>query len=90
VHGIGGVLGVICLGIFGEVAMNPTGSNGLIYGGTSFFLKQTVAALGAALYAFLFSYVALWIINKVTRVRVTREDEEAGLDAALLGETAYV
>ena len=90
VHGIGGVLGVICLGIFGEVAMNPTGSNGLIYGGTSFFLKQTVAALGAALYAFLFSYVALWVINKVTRVRVTKEDEEAGLDAALLGETAYV
>ena len=90
VHGIGGVLGVICLGIFGEVAMNPTGSNGLIYGGTSFFLKQTVAALGAALYAFLFSYAALWIINKVTRVRVTKEDEEAGLDAALLGETAYV
>jgi len=90
VHGIGGVLGVICLGIFGEVAMNPSGSNGLIYGGTSFFLKQTVAALGAALYAFLFSYAALWVINKVTRVRVTREDEEAGLDAALLGETAYV
>jgi ammonium transporter, Amt family len=90
VHGVGGVLGVICLGIFGEVALNPTGSNGLIHGGTTFFLKQTVAALGTALYGFLFTYAALWVINKVTRVRVTKEDEEAGLDAALLGETAYV
>jgi ammonium transporter, Amt family len=90
VHGVGGVLGVICLGIFGEVAMNPTGSNGLIYGGGTFFLKQTVAALGAALYGFLFTYVALWVINKVTKVRVSKEDEEAGLDASVHGETAYV
>jgi ammonium transporter, Amt family len=90
VHGVGGVLGVICLGIFGEVAMNPTGSNGLIYGGGTFFLKQTVAALGAALYGFLFTYVALWVINKVTRVRISKEDEEAGLDASVHGETAYV
>jgi Amt family ammonium transporter len=90
VHGVGGVLGVICLGIFGEVAMNPTGSNGLIYGGTTFFLKQTIAALGAALYGFLFTYTALWVINKVTKVRVSKEDEEAGLDASVHGETAYV
>jgi ammonium transporter, Amt family len=90
VHGVGGVLGVICLGIFGEVAMNPAGSNGLIYGGTSFFLKQTVAALGAALYGFLFTYAALWVINKVTKVRVSKEDEESGLDASVHGETAYV
>ena len=90
VHGIGGVLGVICLGIFGEVAMNPTGSNGLIHGGSTFFLKQTVAALGAALYGFLFTYAALWVINKITKVRVSKEDEEAGLDASVHGETAYV
>ncbi len=90
VHGIGGVLGVICLGIFGEVAMNPAGTNGLIHGGSTFFLKQTVAALGAAAYGFLFTYVALWIINKVTKVRVSQEDEEAGLDASVHGEQAYV
>jgi len=90
VHGIGGVLGVICLGIFGEVAMNPTGSNGLIHGGSTFFLKQTVAALGAALYGFLFTYAALWVINKITKVRVSKEDEDAGLDASVHGETAYV
>ena len=32
----------------------------------------------------------LWAINKVTPVRVSDADEQAGLDNALHGETAYV
>jgi Amt family ammonium transporter len=40
-------------------------------------------------YAFALSYGMLWLIDKITPVKVTREDEENGLDAALHGETAY-
>jgi Amt family ammonium transporter len=32
----------------------------------------------------------LWLINKVTPVRVSAADEESGLDEALHGETAYL
>ncbi len=90
VHGVGGVLGTICLGIFASATVNPNGTNGLLLGNSSFFMKQTVSVLGAVIYAFLFTYVVLWLINKVTRVRVSSAEEEMGLDESQHGEAAYL
>ncbi len=89
VHGVGGVLGCICTGIFATKLWNPGGADGLLYGGTSFFLFETLSVVITAAYAFGFSYGALWFINKFTPVKATQEDEENGLDAALHGENAY-
>lgn len=89
VHGVGGILGVIALGVFGTVSVNSAGADGLLLGGTSFFLKQLVAVVGASAYAFIFSYIMLVIINKITPVRVS-DAEETGLDEKLHGEVAYV
>lgn len=41
------------------------------------------------LYCFVFSYIMLKIINLVTPVKVTIEEEIAGLDSSLHGEIAY-
>ncbi|MCX5787156.1 MAG: ammonium transporter [Elusimicrobia bacterium] len=90
VHGVGGVLGVISLGVFGTRFVNAAGADGLIHGGVNFFLKQTIAVAGAALYAFLFTYVMLFLIDMITPVRTTPADEEAGLDEAMHGEQAYL
>jgi Amt family ammonium transporter len=89
VHGIGGVLGTILLGVFGSKIVNAAGSNGLIHGGTKFFLKETIATLGAAAYAFIFTYIMLMIINKITKVRVSEDIEDRCIDEGLHGETAY-
>jgi Amt family ammonium transporter len=89
VHGIGGVLGCICTGIFATKVWNPGGADGLLNGGTTFFLVEMLSVVITAVYAFGFSYGALWLINKVTPVTVTKEDEENGLDESLHGETAY-
>ncbi|MEI6289238.1 MAG: ammonium transporter [Chloroflexota bacterium] len=89
VHGVGGVLGCICTGIFATKLWNPAGADGLLYGGTQFFLMQTLSVVITAVYAFGFSYAALWLIDKVVKVKVTESDEIEGLDAALHGETAY-
>jgi Amt family ammonium transporter len=89
VHGIGGVLGTILLGVFASKFVNPAGTDGLLHGGTAFFFKQLIATVGAAVYAFVFTWVMLFIINKITRVRVSEADENAGLDASLHGEMAY-
>jgi Amt family ammonium transporter len=89
VHGVGGMLGIMCLGIFGSVTINPTGSNGLLHGGSGFFFTQLLAVLISSIYAFIFSYVMLWIISKVVQVRLTKEEEEIGLDLSLHGEEAY-
>ena len=89
VHGVGGVLGTILLGVFASKAINPAGADGLLHGGGDFFLKQLLATIGAAAYAFLFTYAMLWIINKITKVRVEEGVEDAGLDSAIQGEEAY-
>jgi len=89
VHGIGGVLGVILLGVFASKAMNSGGADGLMSGGTHFFAKQCIAVTGASIYAFLFTYVMLAVINKITKVKVTEAVEDTGLDVGLHGERAY-
>ena len=86
VHGIGGALGVVLLGVFASKAMNAAGADGLLAGGTHFFLVQCLAVIGAALYAFLFTYVMLAVINLFTTVRVSEADEDLGLDASVHGE----
>src|SRR6185312_14661283 len=89
VHGIGGCLGTVLLGVFASKAMNASGADGLLLGGTHFFAKQVIAVVGASVYAFLFTYVMLYLINLITPVRVAVEHEDAGLDSALHGEKAY-
>ncbi len=88
VHGVGGALGVVMLGLFGTLSVNPAGANGLFNGGGDFFVKQLVAIVVSSIYAFAFTYGMLWVINKVTKVRTT-ESEEAMLDMTLHGEEAY-
>ncbi len=89
VHGVGGFTGTILLGIFASRLTNSAGADGLLYGGTSFFLLQVAVAISTALYAFLFTYLMLWLIDKITRVRVTDEEEDLGLDRSIHDEEAY-
>jgi Amt family ammonium transporter len=89
VHGVGGVLGTISLGVFASVAVNASGADGLLAGNGSFFAKQVVAVLGASAWAFVFTYGMLFVINKITPVRVSEAEETAGLDTALHSEQAY-
>ena len=89
VHGMGGVTGTILLGVFASTAVNPVGADGLLYGGGTFFLKQVVAVIGASIYGFVFTYIMLVLINAITPVKVSEEEEEAGLDLSIHGETAY-
>ena len=89
VHGMGGVMGTILLGVFASTAVNGAGADGLWFGNSSFFFKQVVAVVGASAYAFVFTYVMLAIINLITPVRVSEAEEMEGLDIALHGEKAY-
>ena len=91
VHGVGGTLGIILLGLFASGAVNPMATtNGLLTGGgTSFFMKQLISVLCVSAYCFVFTYVMLWVINFITPVRVTNEEQELGLDSSLHGEIAY-
>jgi Amt family ammonium transporter len=89
VHGVGGALGVILLGLMATKAVNAAGADGLFAGNSSFFVTQLVAIVASSIYAFAFTFGMLWVINKITRVRTSEGEEEDGLDKSLHGETAY-
>ena len=89
VHGVGGMIGIILLGVFGTVAVNANGANGLLYGDSSFFIKQLLTVIISSIYAFAFTWIMLFVIDKITPVKLTKKEEEIGLDEILHGEKAY-
>jgi Amt family ammonium transporter len=90
VHGVGGFLGVVLLGVFATTAFNPAGVDGLLAGDATFLFKQLVAVALSSVWAFTFTFGMLWLINRVTPVRVSDAAEAEGLDFALHHEEAYV
>ena len=89
VHGVGGALGVVLLGLMATKAVNAAGADGLFAGNSSFFVTQLMAIVFSSIYALAFTFGMLWVINKITRVRTSEGEEEDGLDKSLHGETAY-
>jgi Amt family ammonium transporter len=90
VHGVGGALGVVLLGVFATREFNAQGADGLLAGNALFLGKQLVAIVFSSVWAFAFTYGMLWLIDRVWTVKVDATAEEEGLDAALHGETAYI
>jgi ammonium transporter, Amt family len=90
VHGVGGFLGIVMLGLFATTAFNPGGTNGLIAGNPAFLGKELVAVVLSSVWAFGFTFGMLWLIDRVTPVHVAAGAEELGLDAALHHEEAYL
>jgi Amt family ammonium transporter len=89
VHGVGGVLGIVLLGVFASKAWNPAGADGLLAGNASFFMVELGAVVLAIVWASVFTYGMLWLIDRVVPVRVSSATEEMGLDAGIHGEEAY-
>ncbi|MBU4263665.1 MAG: ammonium transporter [Proteobacteria bacterium] len=90
IHGLGGIIGTICLGLFATKAVNPGGADGLFAGNAAFLTTQIfgVAVVGA--YAFTVSFILLKIIDITCGgLRVSRENELLGLDQSVHTETAY-
>jgi len=90
VHGVGGALGIVLLGVFATTAFNAQGANGLLAGNPVFLEKQLAAIALSSVWAFAFTYAMLWLIDIVTPVKVDEAAETRGLDSALHGETAYL
>jgi Amt family ammonium transporter len=90
VHGVGGFLGILSCGAFASLAFNPAGSDGLRHGNSHFFLVELGAVLISSVWAFVFTYGMLWLIDRITPVKVGEAAETEGLDMTLHGEVAYI
>ena len=88
VHGVGGALGTILVGLFAAAAVNKV--SGLIEGNVHQFLIQLMGAGIAIVYTFVLTYLILQFVNLFTPVRVSDKIEVGGLDEGLFGEDAYV
>ena len=86
-HGVGGILGTICVGVFAAKGVNNI--SGLIEGDFKQFGVQCAGGAICAIYSFAVTLVLLKVINVFTPVRVPDDVETKGLDKELHGETAY-
>jgi Amt family ammonium transporter len=86
-HGAGSMWGVFATGIFATAAVS--GVNGALAGNPAFLGTEVFAIAVVAGFSFFGSFLLLKIINFITPLRVTKEEEEVGLDESQHGEEAY-
>lgn len=88
-HGIGGMWGGIATGIFAWKGINPAGDNGVIHGNIALLGKQLIGIGATVVYAAVVTFIILKVIDVIMGLRVSEEEEQAGLDVSLHGEDAY-
>jgi Amt family ammonium transporter len=89
IHGLGGLLGTICLGLFASKTVNPGGADGLLAGNPAFLFTELFGILVVGVYAFVISWILLKVIQATMGLRLLRENEVIGLDQAEHNESAY-
>ena len=85
-HGIGGMVGMLMTGIFASKVVNGAGVDGLFFGNWTFFFTQFKGMLLVSIYSFSVAWLIFKAINMINPIRVSEDDEEAGLDASQHGE----
>ncbi len=92
-HGMAGIWGTLACGLFTNpdlAAYNAVGDPGLVYSGS--FHQLGVQALGVVVvfgFVFLTSYIVFFLIKKTYGLRVSAEEEDAGLDISEHGMYGY-
>lgn len=93
VHGGGGVIGGLLLGLFADnsaVNSEPGGfQDGVFFGGGELFVDQLVAMGSVIAFSFIVTFGIAKVLDATIGLRVSEEDEEAGLDQSQHAETAY-
>ncbi|MFZ1787219.1 MAG: ammonium transporter [Saprospiraceae bacterium] len=83
VHGINGLFGTIAVGLFAT-------EKGLFFGGgTHQLMIQLLGVTTIAAFSFSVTFMIMSLMKKLIGIRVSREEELAGIDAASFGVEAY-
>jgi Amt family ammonium transporter len=89
VHCVGGIVGALLTGLFASKLVNPAGGNGLFFGNPGQLGTQVIAVGATVIYSFVISYALFWILDKTMGLRVSTDEEVAGLDLSEHQETGY-
>ena len=89
VHLVGGLVGTILVGVLADPGA-PAGVESLLWGGSLDQLWRQVVGAGAVLvYSFVLTLVIGLVIQRTIGLRITDEDEIAGIDTVVHAESAY-
>jgi len=89
IHGVGGTWGAIATGLFACAAIGGEGKDGLFFGNPAQLGIQVAAVLATIVYSFVVTLIILYVVKAIMGLRVTDEEEVAGVDTSAHGETAY-
>lgn len=91
VHLACGVFGTICVGLFAKEGITSLSTqNGLFYGGGFQLLwAQIIGIVAVGAFVFASSLLVWYLIKKTIGIRVSAEEEIAGLDIGEHGNIAY-
>ncbi len=89
IHGVGGVVGLLAVGVLASTAVNPDGANGLFFGNPGQLGIQCIAIAATIVYTFVITFVLLKIVDKLFGLRIPEHEEISGLDLSQHDETAY-
>jgi Amt family ammonium transporter len=89
VHGVGGTWGALATGIFATKTVNEAGGDGLLYGNPTQLGIQALAVVVTLVLGFVMTTIILKVLDGIMGLRVTEDDELAGLDLSQHSETAY-
>jgi len=93
VHGVGGILGTLLAGVFATRAVTASGDDpgvsGLLEGDAHQFVVQAIGVGVTIGWCVVGTFLVLKLVNLLTPLRVSSEDEREGLDIALHGEALH-
>jgi Amt family ammonium transporter len=95
VHGVGGTIGTIMTGIFAVAAVSagpdtPAGLPGLLEGNARQLWVQCVGAFVTLAWCGIATFAILKLVGLIVPLRVSDEDERAGLDVRMHGESIHI
>jgi Amt family ammonium transporter len=89
VHGVGGIIGTILVGVFATRFINDVNKGqpvGLVDGNGGQILTQLYGVVAISVFCAVATWVVLKIVDALVGLRVSRDEETEGLDTALHGE----
>jgi Amt family ammonium transporter len=90
VHLVGGIIGSILLGFFGDTSVNSFGFESVFFGGSTGLLVDQLVAVGATIvFSAVMSFIIAKVIDVVIGLRITPDQEDEGMDQALHSESGY-
>jgi Amt family ammonium transporter len=91
VHGVGGLLGILVTAVFASAELGVFSGQGLAEGATitSQLGVQALGAAATAVWCGVLTWVILKLVDVVTGLRVSTDEENEGLDIVLHDEQGY-